>query len=161
MPMESFSPFVGTWHAPDSVLKKNPQMQGRAIFKFQPDAKNTHMVILEDFSLTDKGDYAFMAILSSNPLTGMFEFMGVNTQRGFLFKGQYTNLSDKGFTREYDVSYPLGGQMAKSFGQVVSFKEEFKLRDANTLVFDIKYYNKATRQWEDWSSGEHIVIRKG
>lgn len=141
-PMDVFAPFVGVWHAPDSVIKKNPHMHGRAIFKFELDEANSHLKLYEDFSLTNNTDYNFIGLLSYNPLNGMFEFMGVNTKRNFLFKGYFTNVSDNGFTREYDVTYPAGGQVAKNFGQIISFKEEFKLKDQNTLVFTILYYNK-------------------
>ena len=69
-PIASLEPFLGLWHAPDGVLKKNPHMRGRGIFKFEMDNKNSHLKIYEGFSLTNPADYDFFALLVPNPLTG-------------------------------------------------------------------------------------------
>ena len=158
--MDVFEAIVGTWHAPDSIVKKTPSMKGRAIFKFEFDKAHSHIRVLEDFSLSDNEDFHFTGIISFNPLTGKFEFFGVNAKRNFLFKGNYSNVSSKGFTREYEVYYPKDSFMAKNFGQVISFREDFDLENNNMMSFDIKYYNRKTKRYEMWSESKHVVIKK-
>ncbi|MCB0743528.1 MAG: hypothetical protein KDC67_06465, partial [Ignavibacteriae bacterium] len=101
----------------------------------------------------------FKGIISLNPLTAQFEFFGVNAKKGYLFKGYFKNVSEKGFTREYKVIYPDEDPMAKSFGQVISFKEDFIFKEINTMSFSIKYYNRKTKQWEMWSQQDFIVTK--
>jgi len=159
-PMDVFEPLVGIWHAPDSIIKKTPPMQGRAIFKFEFDKVHSHIKVLEDFSLTDNEDFAFTGIISLNALTGKYEFFGVNTQRNFLFKGYFSNVSSVGFTREYDVYYPKDSYMGKNFGQVISFREDFVFHDDNMMSFDIKFYNSRNKRYEMWSENKHVVVKK-
>jgi hypothetical protein len=159
-PMEVFKSLIGTWHAPDSIVNKTPQMQGRSIFKFEYDKAHSHIKLLEDFSITDNEDYTFTGIISFNPLTSKFEFFGVNAQRNYLFKGYFSNVTSNGFTREYDVYYPKDSYMANNFGQVISFQEDFVFLDENTMCFDIKYYNGKNKQYEMWTENKHVVIKE-
>ena len=158
--LQLLEPFVGIWHAPDSVVAKNPPMQGKAIFKFEFDDKKTHMNLYEGVSLSDTEDYGFKGLLVTNPVSNEFEFLGVNRERNFLFKGVFKDVTDKGFTREYQVFYPAESQMAKMFGQVIKFREVFKLQDKDTMSFGILYFNEKNKQWEKWSPQDHVVIRK-
>jgi len=154
-----FEPLIGTWQAPDSILEKIPQMKGRAVFKFEFDKAHSHIKILEDYSLTDKDDYEFSGMLILNPVTSKFEFFGVNAKRNFLFKGYFSNVTEGGFTREYDVYYPPDSYMAQNFGQIISFREEFVFEEKDKISFQIKYYNRKSKQWEMWSDDKFIVIK--
>ena len=49
--------------------------------------------------------------------------------------------------------------MAKNFGQVISFREEFIFQEPNMMSFDIKYYNNKNKRYEMWSEDKHIVIK--
>lgn len=158
-PLEIFTPFIGTWYAPDSIIAKNPQMKDRGIFRFEMDMRNLYVRVTEDFSLNDKEDYSFTALVVKDVLTSNFEFVGVN-KRHFFFKGQYKDISETGFTREYDVSYPMDSEMAKNYGQVLRFREVFRIKSSDVMAFDIKYYNKISMKWEPWSPQEFVIIRK-
>lgn len=156
---EVFEPFKGTWFAPDSVIAKNPQMQGKGIFNFEIDKQGLCVKVLEGFSLVNKDDREFEALVVKNALSGHFEFIGTSS-RMFFFQGQYKDISAKGFTREYTVSYPMESEMAKNFGQVLSFREVFRVRNPNVMAFDIEYYNKKSMKWEPWSDREFVIVRR-
>lgn len=159
-PLDKFTPFIGEWYAPDSVVQKNMNLKDRAIFKFEMDNRHSYIRLYENISIVNNEDYEFAGMVIPNPLSGKFEFFGVNTNRNFLFKGFFTDLSSSGFKREYDVYYPSDSYMAKNYGAVINFKEDFKLQEDGSLVFSINYYNHKNQKWEPWSDQMHVLVKK-
>jgi len=159
---EVFNYFIGEWVAPDSarIYQLDPSRKGKIFFSFNKGAYNRTLLVAENHSPGDVSDAIFTGMVSLNPVTGIYEFFGTNSQDGFLFKGSFENTTKSSFTRHYDVYYPKEHPIAKSAGQIISFKEEFHLMDSNTIAFDLKFYDKKDKSWKYWIPGKHVLVRK-
>jgi hypothetical protein len=153
IPTKFFRNFIGTYEAPDSRRRKHPGLADRPLVTIEFDHQKRSVHLIEAHAPGNKFYRVIEGFAFWNPLTGRVEFFANNSESDFLFKGEYSILSDDKIQRKYDVFYPKSHEYYKMGHAILSFRETMTLSENRNILYNkVEYYNKNDDTWLPWSN---------
>lgn len=165
-PIEGMSKFIGEWIIPKDALAGMPAeqrdgMSKTAMYTFEWAHENKTMRMFEMHPKGQKEGAVLEALIITNPVTSKIEFIGLNQQENFMFKGEFSfDGSDKMF-RIYDVYYPPGYSYYEQGIASLRFRDTYTLLEGGKKIQqEVDYYSSSSQKWLSFTNGQKFIMVK-